>query len=88
VGQEAVQPRPLALTPRPVTGALNILREAARTLDLTRPVALRWLVQQPDVLPIPGAKTGRQAAQNAGAPSCVLTDPEVDVLSRATARSG
>jgi aryl-alcohol dehydrogenase-like predicted oxidoreductase len=48
-------------------------------------IALRWLVQQPDVLPIPGAKTGRQAAENAGVLSFVLAESEVDALSRATA---
>jgi aryl-alcohol dehydrogenase-like predicted oxidoreductase len=46
-------------------------------------VALRWLIQQ-DVLPIPGAKTGPQAAQNAGALSFVLSASEVDALDGAT----
>ena len=30
-------------------------------------VALRWLIENETVLPIPGAKNGRQAADNAGA---------------------
>jgi diketogulonate reductase-like aldo/keto reductase len=30
-------------------------------------VALRWLIEQESVLPIPGAKNGRQAASNAEA---------------------
>jgi aryl-alcohol dehydrogenase-like predicted oxidoreductase len=48
-------------------------------------VALRWLIQQHNVLPIPGAKTGGQAAQNAGALSFVLSESEMDELSRTTA---
>jgi diketogulonate reductase-like aldo/keto reductase len=33
---------------------------------------LRWLIQQHNVVPIPGAKNGRQATENAGALSFVL----------------
>jgi aryl-alcohol dehydrogenase-like predicted oxidoreductase len=47
-------------------------------------VALRWLIENPVVLPIPGAKNGEQAAANAGALSFSLTGDEVDALSRAT----
>jgi len=49
-------------------------------------VALRWLVQQGNVLPIPGAKNGRQAADNAEALSFVLSESEMDALSKAAAR--
>jgi aryl-alcohol dehydrogenase-like predicted oxidoreductase len=49
-------------------------------------VALRWLIQQPGVLPIPGAKNGAQAAQNAGALTFALSDEEMAALARATAR--
>lgn len=48
-------------------------------------VALRWLIENPNVLPIPGAKTGAQAAENAGALSFSLTGDEVMELSAATA---
>ena len=48
-------------------------------------IALRWLIQQPNVLPIPGAKNGRQAGENSGALSFTLSRTEVDALSRATA---
>ena len=48
-------------------------------------VALRWLIQQDDVLPIPGAKNATQAAQNAGALTFTLDEAEVEALSRATA---
>ena len=45
-------------------------------------VALRWLVENDLVLPIPGAKNSQQAAENAGALSFSLTPEEVDVLSQ------
>ena len=47
-------------------------------------VALRWLIENPIVLPIPGAKNGQQAMENAGALSFALTPEEVDTLSQAT----
>ena len=47
-------------------------------------VALRWLIQQEGVLPIPGAKTGRQAASNAEALSLSLDAAEIQALDRAT----
>ena len=47
-------------------------------------VALRWLIENENVLPIPGAKNGRQAADNAGALSFSLTSAEVEALSQAT----
>jgi aryl-alcohol dehydrogenase-like predicted oxidoreductase len=47
-------------------------------------VALRWLIENESVLPIPGAKTGRQAAENAGALSFSLSADEVDELDHAT----
>ena len=47
-------------------------------------VALRWLIENECVLPIPGAKNGQQAAENAGALSFRLTRAEIEVLDRAT----
>lgn len=47
-------------------------------------VALRWLIQQDGVLPIPGAKNPDQAAQNAGALTFTLDEAEIEALSRAT----
>jgi aryl-alcohol dehydrogenase-like predicted oxidoreductase len=43
-------------------------------------VALRWLIENPTVLPIPGAKNGRQAAANAGALTFSLTADEAQAL--------
>ena len=45
-------------------------------------VALRWLIEDHTVLPIPGAKNGRQATDNAGALSFSLTADERATLDR------
>ena len=64
----------------------TVLTELARRRGATpSQVALRWLIQQSDVLPIPGAKNGAQAADNVGALSLRLTDTEMEELSRTTA---
>jgi aryl-alcohol dehydrogenase-like predicted oxidoreductase len=47
-------------------------------------VALRWLIEQGDVIPIPGAKNGRQAATNADALTFHLASDEIEALSQAT----
>lgn len=47
-------------------------------------VALRWLIENEDVLPIPGAKNSKQAAENAGALSFRLTPAEIEALNQAT----
>lgn len=47
-------------------------------------VALRWLIENPIVLPIPGAKNGRQAADNAEVLKFSLTTEEVNALGQAT----
>lgn len=47
-------------------------------------VALRWLIENEWVLPIPGAKNGQQAADNAGALSFSLTSAEIEALNQAT----
>jgi len=47
-------------------------------------VALRWLIENPIVLPIPGAKNRKQASENAAALSFSLTPEEVEMLSQVT----
>lgn len=47
-------------------------------------VALNWLIAQGNVIPIPGAKNGRQASQNAGALGWQLTPEEVEKLESIT----
>jgi aryl-alcohol dehydrogenase-like predicted oxidoreductase len=68
-----------------LNGLLELLREIGARRDRSPgQVALRWLIQQDGVLPIPGAKNASQAAQNAGALTFALDDAEVDALSEAT----
>jgi len=47
-------------------------------------VALRWLIENPVVLPIPGAKNGKQAMDNAEVLKFSLTVEEVNALSQST----
>jgi aryl-alcohol dehydrogenase-like predicted oxidoreductase len=47
-------------------------------------VALRWLIEQENVVPIPGAKNASQAKHNAGALSFTLTPGEITYLNEAT----
>ncbi len=47
-------------------------------------VALRWLIQNESVLPIPGVKNGQQAIDNAGALTFRLTPAEIEALDQAT----
>ena len=68
-----------------VQPVVDLLREIGARYDKTpSQVALRWLVENELVLPIPGAKNTRQAAENAGALAFSLSPQEVEVISRAT----
>jgi aryl-alcohol dehydrogenase-like predicted oxidoreductase len=66
----------------PVVGLLREIGD--RHMKTPSQVALRWLIENPTVLPIPGAKNGRQAAANAGALTFSLTADEVGALDSAT----
>jgi aryl-alcohol dehydrogenase-like predicted oxidoreductase len=65
---------------------LDVLQKCAATHDKTvGQIALNWLMQQEGVIPIPGAKTAKQAQENAGALGWALTPQEIedlDVVSR------
>jgi aryl-alcohol dehydrogenase-like predicted oxidoreductase len=66
-------------------GLVELLREIGARHDGTPgQVAVRWLIQQDGVLPIPGAKNASQAAQNAGALTFTLDPAEADALGRTT----
>jgi aryl-alcohol dehydrogenase-like predicted oxidoreductase len=68
-----------------VQPVLHILREIGERYSKTpSQVAIRWLMENPIVLPIPGAKNGMQAAENAGALSFSLAPDEVERLNQAT----
>jgi aryl-alcohol dehydrogenase-like predicted oxidoreductase len=64
---------------------IGLLREIGDRYSKTpSQVALRWLIENPMVLPIPGAKNGKQAENNAVALGFSLTAEEVVALSDAT----
>jgi aryl-alcohol dehydrogenase-like predicted oxidoreductase len=64
---------------------IDVLREIGERHDRTpSQIALRWLMQQQGVIPIPGAKNGKQAAQNVGALTFSLEDAEMATLSEMT----
>ncbi len=69
-----------------VTPVIALLREIGDAHGRSpAQVALRWLIENELVLPIPGAKNGRQAADNAGALAFSLSPTEIEALDRATA---
>lgn len=64
---------------------IKLLREIGERYSKTpSQVALRWLIENPVVLPIPGAKNGKQAMDNAKALTFSLNVEEIDALSQAT----
>ncbi len=68
-----------------VGAVVNLLREIGARYDKSpAQVAIRWLIENEHVLPIPGAKNGRQAAANAEALAFHLTREEIETLSQAT----
>lgn len=68
-----------------VTPVVALLREIGDRYGRSpAQVALRWLIENELVLPIPGAKNGRQAADNGGALAFSLTPGEIEALDRAT----
>jgi aryl-alcohol dehydrogenase-like predicted oxidoreductase len=72
-GMESIQP------------VVNLLREIGTRYEKSpAQVAIRWLVENPLVLPIPGAKDAQQAAANAEALDFTLTQAEIEALKEAT----
>jgi aryl-alcohol dehydrogenase-like predicted oxidoreductase len=68
-----------------VESVVNLLREIGERHDKSpAQVAIRWLVENPLVLPIPGAKNARQAAANAESLNFHLTPEEVESLNQVT----
>jgi aryl-alcohol dehydrogenase-like predicted oxidoreductase len=68
-----------------VQPVIQLLRQIGERYSKTpSQVALRWLIENPVVLPIAGAKNGKQATENAGALAFSLTPEEVEILSQAT----
>lgn len=68
-----------------VQPVLELLRQIGGRYSKTpSQVALRWLIENPIVLPIPGAKNGKQALSNAEALTFHLTQTEIEELAQAT----
>lgn len=67
---------------------VSLLREigAAHGGRPPEQIALAWLMANPGILPIAGAKTGAQATTNAGALEVLLTPDEHAALARASER--
>jgi aryl-alcohol dehydrogenase-like predicted oxidoreductase len=67
---------------RPVVTLLRLIGD--RYGKTPGQVALRWLLEQENVVPIPGAKNADQVRHNAGALSFTLTPDEITYLNDAT----
>ena len=68
-----------------ITPVVGLLTEIGAHHDQgATQVALRWLLEQDNVLPIPGAKNAHQAQANARALTFTMTADEVQALERAT----
>jgi aryl-alcohol dehydrogenase-like predicted oxidoreductase len=67
---------------QPVLAALREIGEARGVEPAT--IALAWLLAQTGVIPLPGAKTGAQAQQNAKALAVRLSETDLAVLDEAT----
>ena len=70
---------------------LQLLQQIATKFDRTpAQVALNWLIAQSDrniqVIPIPGAKSAKQAEQNAGALGWSLSDADIALLSETSTK--
>lgn len=64
---------------------VQLLREIGNRYEMSpAQVALRWLLENENVLPIPGAKNARQATANAEALTFCLSQEEIEGLNRAT----
>ncbi len=64
---------------------INLLHEIGSRYHKTpAQVAVRWLIENPLVLPIPGAKNSRQAEENAGALTFTLSGEDMDALNQAS----
>jgi len=68
-----------------VEPVIGLLREIGEPYSKSpSQVALRWLIENENVLPIPGAKNSRQAADNVGALSFSISQEEIEALNQAT----
>lgn len=88
--QDARHPRRLgrylhSWKPEQLGQVFGLLDEIGRNYGKTSSqVSLNWLLRQPGVVAIPGAKNARQASENAGALGWEMTAEEAEALDRAT----
>jgi aryl-alcohol dehydrogenase-like predicted oxidoreductase len=76
-----------AWPPATIAGVVRLLEAIGQKHGRTpAQVALRWLLQQPGVVAIPGAKDATQAGENAGALGWELAPEEMAALDQATRR--
>jgi aryl-alcohol dehydrogenase-like predicted oxidoreductase len=72
---------------RQVAPFLAELREMAKPeCGSMAQASLAWLLKDPNVVVIPGAKNPRQAEENVGAATCHITDAEVSIMDEAYSR--
>jgi aryl-alcohol dehydrogenase-like predicted oxidoreductase len=72
---------------RQVAPFLSVLRDIGRPECGTMAQAsLAWLLKDPNVVVIPGAKNPRQAEENIGAAACRISDVEIRTLDEAYTR--
>ena len=72
--------------PESVAPVVATLREIGKVHNKTpAQVAIRWLIENENVLPIPGVKNEKQAKANAGALTFALSSDEVGALNRISA---
>ena len=77
--------RPLGSELAAIQPVVQLLQEIGQGYDKSAAqVALRWLIDSAGVVPIPGAKNGQQASDNAGALTFSMTAAEVAALDQAT----
>lgn len=68
-----------------IVPVVTLLTDIGRKYNKTpAQVALRWLIENQIVLPIPGVKNARQASENVGALTFSLAQKEIDALDKAT----
>ncbi len=80
-GARKIDPRFSESGLRKIAPLVDLLRQLADKYQKTpAQVALNWLIAQPEVIPIPGAKTAQQARENAGALGWELIPEEVQQL--------
>jgi len=80
-GARRIDPRFSANGLSKIAPVISVLQNLAETYQRTpAQVALNWLIEQGNVVPIPGAKTSDQAQQNAGALGWSLKPADIEAL--------